>query len=158
MAKKVAIGLVVVALLAIGLGAYLSGPSDEQLVREALYESIEASRNGQPGGVMEHLSRSITFNEIPVENRQDVANFIRNSRPSVNLLTQDAPIRFEGSTAEMVADFHVVVAFGFVSIDQAINGVQVRFRRETATRWLVLPASRWRISEIRAPAINPSAY
>lgn len=158
MAKKVAAGLVLVALIALGLGAYLSGPSDEQLVREALQDSIEASRNGQPGGVLEHLSRSLTFNEVPVESRQDVANFIRNSRPSVELLTSDPPIRFEGSTAEMVADFHVAVAFGMVSIDQSIRGVVVRFRRESGTRWLVLPASRWRIAEVSAPDINTTTY
>ncbi|MFX8820935.1 hypothetical protein ABTM55_19390, partial [Acinetobacter baumannii] len=60
------------------------GPSDENLIREAVTRSIEASREGRPGGVIDYISDRFAVNgDQP--GTSAIARFIRESKPEVTI-------------------------------------------------------------------------
>ena len=127
----------------------VTAPSDEDLIRAALEESVQASRDGRAGGVLGHLSPSLTFNGMPVASRAEIADFVRKSRPDVELGPVEPVI--EGNVATVVTSVRINVSFLGYSADQKLSGVQIRLARETGVRWLLFPGTKWRISEVTVP-------
>ena len=127
----------------------VTAPSDEELIRTAFEEAVQASRDGEPGGVLEHISRSLTFNGIPVGSRSEIADVIRRIKPDVELGSFEPVI--EGDVATVVADVRFNGSFLTYTVDETIHGVQIKLAKEPGTRWLLLPGHRWRISEITMP-------
>lgn len=134
-----------------------SGPSDEKLIREALQESLQAGKEGRPGGVVELLSDQLRFNDEVTPNKRQIAEFVRDSRPEVSVSERSLEVR--GDHALMVADVSVRLATPFgISLDRTFQDVQLQFRREPATRLLVLPDRRWRLYRVLAPDANVSDF
>ncbi|MCH7944821.1 MAG: hypothetical protein IIC73_02225 [Armatimonadetes bacterium] len=127
----------------------VTAPSDEDLIRTALEESVQASRDGRPGGVLDHLSRSLTFNGIPVGSRADIAEFVRKSKPDIELGPVEPVI--DGDVATVVTSVRVNVTLPGFSADQTVAQVQIRLARQTGVRWLLFPGTKWRISEVTVP-------
>ncbi len=125
---------------------YAFGPSDTQLIWEALDRSCQASRRGEPGGVMDQLSRSLTFNEEPVEDRHEIAKAIRLSKPEVTLAHSEPAI--QGRRAQVVTSARVRLNYAGVNIDQSIPRVVIRLQKETGFRWLVMPYPKWRVVDV----------
>lgn len=134
-----------------------SGPSDERLIREALRESLHASREGRPGGVVELLSDQLEFNNELVANKRQIAQFVRDSRPDVSVSEKSLEVR--GENALMVANVTVRLAtpLGF-GLDRTFEDVQLLFRKEPGTRLLILPDSKWRLYRVVAPNVNVSEF
>lgn len=141
-------------LLAIALGiryaiTAFSSPDDQTLIRQALDESIKASREGRPGGVMELLSRDLRVNEMPVNVNTQVLQFIRDSKPNVRLENDEAIIA--GNEAKIVSPVQVDVKFLAVSRTVHLNEVTLTFHKEEAREWLIIPTKKWRLTKVEAP-------
>ncbi|MCC6402855.1 MAG: hypothetical protein IT207_02485 [Fimbriimonadaceae bacterium] len=145
------VGLVVAAILAAPL-VFL--PSDHDLVVEALDEAVVAGREGRPGGVMEHLSRSIRYNNVPLEDRAAVAEFIRTGKPDVEVLHKEPSI--QGDSATIFSPVRVDFRYGPLQVSQTVEDVRFEFRKETGTRWLVVPVPKWRLVSIEASSFEIS--
>lgn len=134
----------------------VTAPSDEDLIRAALEESVQASREGRPSVVLDHLSRSLTFNEVPVGSRADIAEFVRKSKPDIELGPVEPVI--EGDVATVVTSVRFNVSFLGYSRDQTVPQVQIRLARTTGVRWLLFPGTKWRISEVTLPDLASVPY
>ncbi len=146
MVRKVLLGIVVVALLAFGSRVFLFGPSDRTLILEALDRSIQASQEGKPGGVLEYLSRSLTYNGQPVTNRSELGQFIKENRPKVTVLRREPVI--QENSAYIDSPVEIFVGIGPIGRPIQIQMVRIGFRKETGTRWLVVPYPKWRVDSV----------
>jgi len=147
--------LVVAGLLILLVGARilmsLGGQDDKKLVREALAESIKASREGRPGGVMDKISDKLTVNDARFS-RGQIANVIRNSKPEVEVLQQDPVIIGEEAQITSPVKVRIPLPVGNGSaFDRTINDVTLVFAKESATEWLIIPTSKWRLTEVKLP-------
>lgn len=143
----------VLLFLAFGL---LDKRSDRQLIQEALNESIRASKEGRPGSVLEYLSKSLTFNSEQAGNRQEIGKFIRASRPDVFLQNREPIVR--GDTAQLVTPVRIKMSLLGASLDRTIPNVTITLSKEGATKWLIFPTARWRVTNVDAPDVNPSDF
>jgi hypothetical protein len=153
--KKWIFGSVAVALAALAVLSYVTAPTDEQLIRQAIDESTEASRKGQPGGVLDYLSSSLTFNGLPIMDKQEVSKYVRLARPDITF-GEFTPV-VEGDRAAVVADVHIKMDWQGLKLDQTVPDVEVKLAKETGYRWLVLPGKKWRITEVMAPDLGQFA-
>ena len=138
-----------VALAGLTVLFLVTAPTDEELIREALEESVQASRDGRPSAVLDHLSRSLTFNGMPVGSRSEIADFVRRTKPEIELGPVEPVI--EGDVATVVTSVRVNVSLPGFSAGQKVSQVQIRLARERGVRWLLFPGARWRISEVTVP-------
>jgi hypothetical protein len=150
------VAIVAVAGVLLLLRSSLFGPSDRQLIREAVEQSAQASREGRPGGVLEYLSKSLTFNDIPAESRAEIAKFISQSKPEVEIRNPEPVI--SGNTAEIVTPVQVKFSYLAFSFDQEIPNVRIVLQKEAGTKWLIVPTKKWRIVSITAPEISASEF
>jgi len=148
--KKWIIASVIVALTGLTVLFIVTAPSEEQLIREALDESIEASREGKPNPVLDNLTRTFTWNGQTVSvDRNEVAKYIRMGHPDITL--GEFKPEVSGDEAVVVTDVHLKMEFQTLKFDQTLPKVEIRLHREPGTRWLVLPGERWKIYEVTAP-------
>jgi hypothetical protein len=148
--KKNYLPLIVIFVLAAPLlGKFVMarffGPSDDQLVRQALNEAILAGREGRPGGVLEHLSNSFKINSQQ-PTTFDKADFIRNSRPDVSV-DDPTPI-VVGDTARITSDVEIKINLAGNRIAQKVEAVSMVFRREDGLEWLIVPVKKWRLEQV----------
>ena len=150
---KMWLTLLIVAALGVGFLFVASRDSrpDDVLVREALDESIRASKEGRPGGVLDYISDSITFNDIPGVQKRDIARMVRENKPEVTLTNQTVTVN--GDSAEIVADVRVVGKIGIgpvsTAFDYPLKGVQMTFRKEDSRKYLIIPSKKWRLTQVK---------
>lgn len=149
--KKAVILSALVAVVGLAVVYVVTLPSDEELIRQAIDESTEASREGRSGGVLEYLSKSISFNGMPVADRSEISRYIRLSRPEVTF-GEFSPV-IAGDEATVTADVAVKMDFQGLNLDETIPGVEVKLAKETAYRWIFVPSAKWRITDVSAPAL-----
>lgn len=148
--RKAIFTLLSVALLALSLRAYVAWvhrPNDATLVREALLEAIQASREGRPGSAAELLGTSIKVDKVEVTSVQrQITDFIRKQRPSI---TVDHPnLKIIGNEARIVSSVEIDLGiFG----NRRLSQVTMIFRKEDSTEYLVIPTRKWHIVEVRTP-------
>lgn len=152
MKKPILIILGIVALL-VGIRVVmgLGGQDDKKLVREALAESIKASREGRPGGVMDKISDKLEVNDERFS-RSQIANVIRDSKPEIEVLRQDPVIM--GDEAQITSPVKVKIGLPIgngTAFNQTIDRVTLVFAKESATEWLIIPTSKWRLKEVKLP-------
>ncbi len=150
--SKLFIGIVVVLLAIVGIKVVmtLNGPSDAKLIQQALAESIKASREGRPGGVMDYLSDKLKINNDEPGRRQ-VADFIKNSHPDVEVADTTPVIREVDGTAQINSSIHLKMSMLGNNVDQTIKNVTLKFQREDAKEWLIIPTKQWRLVEVAVP-------
>ena len=153
--KVVIVSCVVLVAALVGI-FYATAPSDEELIEQALREAIVASKEGRPGGVLEHLSRSFVYDGQPVYDWKEVSQFIKVAKPVVEIDANRPQI--DGDRAIVVARIDFKMGFQTFSIDESIDNVEIRFGRESGTRWLVFPAPKWKIIEVSAPESRQLPY
>ena len=141
----------VVVLAGLTILFVVTAPSDEELIRTALAESVQASRDGRPSELLNHMSRSLTLNGIQGVSRSDIAEYVRTIKPDIDLGSFEPVI--EGDAATVVTDVRVNGTFFNFTVDQTVPGVQIKLAKEPGTRWLLLPGARWRITEITVPGL-----
>lgn len=136
---------VLLLLTGLFLWSMSTGPSDDVLIAQALDESIKASREGKPGGVLENLSRDLKVQDEDIDNPA-VKNFIENQKPEIEL-TNKKPV-MKGDLAVVTTD--VIVTFGLAGmrLPAPIQGVQIELRKETGFKFLFFPTKKWKIVRI----------
>lgn len=134
-------------LLGVRLALNAQPPNDQALIREALRQSVEASREGRPGGVLDVLSSQFEINNEAPGTRGQIAQFVRDSKPDVEVKNQEAVIT--GDLATIVSPVHLKVSFLGQTIDQEFPSVEITFRKEDSTRWLIVPTREWKLAEVR---------
>lgn len=147
---KAALALLLVALIG-AAGLFFvsrSGPSDQELIDQALAEAIKAGREGRPGSVLELLSNEFRLNEQQIGSRSQVARAIRDYKPDVSVANTTAVISGDGAVIESPVTLRAQPP---IPLSFEIPMVRMEFQRENATKWLVLPDKRWRLSRVTIP-------
>ena len=120
---------------------------DKVLVRQALLDSIKASREGRPGGVMDKLSEHIKFNgQSEAGNERDIARYIRQSKPDITVQNMDPEV--SGDEAKIISPVTVSMGLLGQSMGQTLKKVTITFRREDDHEWLIFPVKRWKLAEV----------
>ena len=143
--KVLVVSCVVLVAALVGI-FYATAPSDEELIEQALEEAIVASKEGRPGGVLEHLSRSFVYDGQPVYSWKDVSQFISVAKPEIEVDANRPQI--DGDQAIVIANVDFKMGFQTLSIDESIENVEFRFAKESGTRWLIFPSPHWKIIEV----------
>ena len=143
----------VVIVFAVGgrvIYSVLNPPNDKTLIKTALAESIKATKEGRPGGVMDKLSINLKYNgENESGNRSEIAKFIRNSRPEVTV-EQIEPV-VTGDEARIVSPVDLKVGLLGVNKEAHLNEVTIVFRKEEDHEWLFIPTEKWKVAEVQVP-------
>jgi hypothetical protein len=140
--------LIAAALFLVGIKVALTltrHPSDETLIQQALNDSLEASRKGQPGGVLDLLSKEIKVNQQTFSDSSSIAGFIRNSRPDITLT--DRHVLVTQDEARIVSP----VDLSLLGQSWHLDKVTLVFHREEARGFLFLPTTKWQLTEVRLP-------
>lgn len=154
--KRWVLAVLCLAVVLVLAAPAIFAPNDRQLVIEALDEAVAAGREGRPGGVMEHLSKSIKYNNVPLEDRAAVADFIRNGKPDVYVLNK-VPV-VTGDTATIHSPVRVDFRYGPLNVSQTVEDVKFEFKKEMGTRWVIVPAPKWRLTSIEAASFEIPAF
>jgi hypothetical protein len=152
MGKWIAGGVAVLSLIGALVAVYVFGPKDDELIYSAIQESVKASEEGRPYGVMEHLMGSFTYNET-VPNRGQIAMVIRDLKPKVALLGRD--LRIDGDNAVFRSPARVSL---HESGTFELPMVSVEMIRQTGTRWMIFPYPKWRVSKVSADQLDASVF
>lgn len=141
--QRVLVTIVSLAVLAIaGLLLFSRDPSDEQQIRDALRDSIQAGKEGRPGGMLEILSRDFNYDSIPFEQAQAVQRYIRDGKPDVTI---------DNWLPEIDGDLAVIKTSATVKVGIPFNtsftfpDCTLTFRRERASKFLIFPGTKWRL-------------
>ncbi len=148
-AKTMLIPAVAIILLIGGKFIMMSAnrTDDKVLVRQALLDSIKASREGRPGGVMDKLSEHIKFNgQSEAGNERDIARYIRQSKPDITVQNMDPEV--SGDEAKIISPVTVSMGLLGQSMGQTLKKVTITFRREDDHEWLIFPVKRWKLAEV----------
>ncbi len=153
--KAVGITLVIGGLALIGFALLMRRPDDRTLILESLKESILASKEGRSGSVLEYLSKDIKLNGTELFNRGEVAKFIKNAQPEVEVVNAEPVI--DGDEAIIESPVRVKMKVAVFTAPAFEVDAKIRFRREIGHEYLVVPVTRWRIVNVEAtdiPTIN----
>jgi len=158
MDKRIRTTLIVAGIAGVLLvaRAMLFGPSDRELIDAAVKESVLASREGRPGGVLEYLSNSFTLNSESGLDRKEISRFIKSGKPEV-VIRNPQPV-INGESAEIVTPVHVKFDYLAFKYDQDIPEVRILLQKESATKWLVVPTKKWKIVSVTAPNVATSEF
>lgn len=157
MSKRARAWIIVLALAAAGIALLFviaqDNRPDEVLISEALDESIQASREGRPGGVLDFISNNLRVDGIGPVSKGQVARLIRENKPEVEITSRKTTVA--GATAEMVADVRIkgtvqVMAFS-AGFDRTFKGIRLGFAKEEARKYLIVPVRTWRLTEVNIP-------
>lgn len=145
MKKAILLGVPVLLLVFFLSSGYLFAPSDREQIREALDRSTEAARRGEPGPVLDYISRSFRFGgeETPPS---EISKMIKLSQPQITLINSEP--RIDGDIATVVSPVQVKVDYMGYNFDQTVPRVTVTLQKETGFKWVIVPEPRWRIVSV----------
>jgi hypothetical protein len=147
------LALVLVLIVGFRVGSLVLGQKDDAtMIRESLRQSLEASRKGEPGSVLDLLSSSITVNGEQQEGgRSQIADFIRKQKPDIAVANQ-TPI-VTGDEARITSPVTITASLPVLG-DQTfqLKDVVMTFQKESAREYLVVPVKKWRLTGVTAPA------
>lgn len=149
------VGVIALCAIALFLINSLKSGDDRLLIQEALDESIRASREGKPGGVLENISVNFRFNDSELATRGDIGQYVKSMRPDVVVLHREPTI--SGDTAKIVTDVKVKFKLGPIESEQKVDNVVITFQRENGTKFGIIPTKKWRIVTVSAPTFDPAA-
>ncbi len=151
-ATRVLIALGVLGLIGVGLTSLLSGGDDQKLIQDALKASIQAGKEGKPGGVMEMLSMKVKLNDTEFNGgSREIANFIKNSKPDLSFSNSKAIIT--GDEARIISPAHIEVQILTNKVSRDLSAVTLVFKREDDRAYLIFPAKKWKLTEV---IVDPS--
>jgi hypothetical protein len=135
----------VVVFVMFGMGVF-GQPSDEQLIQQALDESIRAGKEGRPGSLIEFLANDFEVNGQQFSYAQ-IADRIRKMKPNIEFADRNPTVN--GSSADLKSSVKLSVNLPPVKID--IEDVDVQFEKRSTTHWLIFPAKQWQITKVTIP-------
>lgn len=118
-------------------------PSDQDLIQQALTASLDASRKGQAGGVLDLLSKQIKVNQSSAPDNSEIADFIRRFKPDIQL--EDRHALITGDEARIVTP----VDLGLLGQTARLKDVTLVFHKEQGHGFLYLPTPQWHLTEVR---------
>ena len=136
------------ALLVLRLTVFAPQPDDQQLISQALQDSIQASKEGRAGGVLDILSQKFRINDQE-PGRFDIAKFIRERKPDITVYNNHAVV--SGDTARIDTPVEVKLSFLNQNFDQRIDNVTLVFQKEEAHRFIVIPTTAWHLTDVEVP-------
>lgn len=150
---KVGLGFGIALVVLFGLKFALGRPTDEEAIQAALQEALEASREGRPGAVLDFVSRTLKVNNEEAQNagRGEVANYIRNAKPDIEVLNPKPVIN--GDTATIASPVKVSVRIAMVQTPPMTLNARIGLAKETGREWLIIPVPKWRVTTIEADNI-----
>ena len=137
-----------VIVLVLGYASSRPRTSDSEQIVAALNDSIKASKEGRPGGVLDKLADGFQVNNQSFSSGQ-IADFIKKHKPSVSVL-QPAPVVTDDD-AHIISPVRVSVDFLGSDHGITIPDVDIQFHRESARAWLIFPVSTWHMTKINVP-------
>jgi len=144
------VAAVLVVLVGIRVIMSLNGPDDKTLVRQALAESIKASKEGRPGGVIDKISNKFTVNGEDRFSPGQIMQFVKESRPDITV-TRPEPIVL-GDEARINSPVTLSATMpGGTEINKTLDNVTLVFEKEDSMTWLVIPSKQWRLKEVTLP-------
>jgi hypothetical protein len=153
MKPKPLIWIVVVVFTVVSIRVLVSRmntPNDQELIQTALADSIKASKEGRPGGVMDLLSDKLKLNEMDTSgNRRQIAQFIKENQPDVNVLNKKAVIA--GDEAQIISPVQLELNFLGQKVSRNMDEVTLVFRKESDREYLIFPTTKWKLAEVRVP-------
>lgn len=151
--NQVLVVVAVIVVVLIGLRVLMAGGpgvSDQQQIEQALAESIQASKEGRPGGVMDKLSTRLKFNsEDTGGNRNQIAEYIKTNRPDVKVLHKEAVVT--GDEARIVSPVTISVNILGQELSKDLKEVTLVFRKEDDHVYLIFPTKKWKLAEVEVP-------
>lgn len=144
--------LLVVAILGLSIVSHLAGQGDDKSkIQQALRDSLEASRKGEAGKVLDSLSSKLSFNGEEASGMgSKIAGFIRNQKPDITVSNQ-VPI-ITGDEARITSPVRMQVSVPILGDKSVtVKDVVMVFHKETAREYLVIPVTKWRLTEVQAP-------
>ena len=147
-----AVAALAIVLLALRLTVFAPQQNDQQLIAKALQDSIQASREGRPGGVLDLLSDKFQINSQSPRTF-DIAKFIRENKPEVEVYNTNAII--SGDTARIDTPVHVKFHILTQDIDQKVDNVTLIFQKEDGHKFLIIPDKEWHLVDVQVPANIP---
>lgn len=153
--KRVAIAIGSVLLLAVLAAPFVFAPNDKELIKTAVEESIKASEEGRPGGVLEYISSSMKFNDEGVD-KSSVAQYIKMARPDIKIL--DPTPSIDGDTATIVSPVVVTMRLGPMETPTRLDRVVITLNRETGRKFFVLPAPVWRVRSVKVDGADRALF
>jgi hypothetical protein len=125
-------------------------PDDRKLIQDALAESIKASKDGRPGGVLDKLSVNIKYNNQDVSgNDRDIARYIRDNKPDI--VVENTEPEVKGDEATIVSPVSMKLSLLGQSMERQMKDVTLIFRKEADREFLIFPTTRWKLAEVRVP-------
>lgn len=148
--NQVIVVISMAALLVLGIRlTFRCEPDHQKLVSEALQKSIQAGKEGKPGGVLEVLAQSFEINKQSPGTRRDIADFVRNARPDVEVLEVNPVIL--GNEAVVTSPVRVKFSFLGSSIDRRFDHVSIVFGKREGFQWGIVPRTEWEILRVEVP-------
>lgn len=156
----VAIGvLAIIAIFAINVIQILMKPGAEEQMRIAVLEMRDASLQGKPGGVLEHMSQSFRlpepYNDMATNQRAEVARWIR--RAEIREL-EVTDIRVEVYGKQAVVHAHVRADVGNPYPFSYDGPIEINFRMEVHRRLFVIPEEKWLVESFGPVDITYLSY
>jgi hypothetical protein len=139
---------VVAALVILRFTLFAPSPNDQVLISQALMDSIQASKEGRPGGVLDLLSSKFKINDQE-PGRFDIAKFIRERKPDVTVDNDKAVV--SGDSAQIQTSVEVKLSFLNQNFDQRVDNVTLVFQKEAAHKYLVIPTTAWHLTDVEVP-------
>ncbi|MBS1717589.1 MAG: hypothetical protein JSS72_07645 [Armatimonadetes bacterium] len=125
------------------------GPSDETLIKRAIHTAEQASHDGEPGGVLEILSKNFKVNDVNPGSKPQIMNFIRNSHPDIHV--GDGQLTVSDEEARYVAPVSLKIDFMGFNIDRTVPDINLIFEKETEHAFIFLPVKSWKLREVILP-------
>ena len=141
------VGLAVL-LLALRLTIFAPQQDDQKEIAQALHDSIQASKEGRPGGVLDLLSDKFKINEQS-PGRFDIAKFIREQKPDIDVANTRAVV--SGDTARIDTPVHVKFSYLTQNFDQKIDNVTLVFQKEEGHKYIFFPDTEWHLTDVEVP-------
>lgn len=124
------------------------GPGDQMLIRAGMVRAIQASKDGQAGGVVDKLTEGFSMNGQHISLGK-VADFIRNSKPDIVPQMTNAAI--EGDSAHMICPVKVHAQYLGFSYDGTMKDVEFVFKKVPSSEWLIIPTHKWELDQVNVP-------
>ena len=130
--------------------AVLNPPDDKALIKAALNESIKATKEGRPGGVIDKLSMNLKYNgESEAGNQTEIARYIRNSRPDITVEKPEPVV--VGDEARIVTPVDLNLDQLGMKMSKHLKDVTLVFHKEDARDWFIFPNQKWKLAEVDVP-------
>jgi len=147
--SKFALGVLALLVLVVG-GRFIYGivnkPDDKTMIQQALADAVQASKEGRSGSVIDKIADNFNVNgEHP--GRQQIADIVRKNHPEVEIQNTDPVIT--GDSAQITSDVTVKLNVLGSEHDLTFKDAQLVFTKEAGTDWLIIPATKWRLSAAR---------